>query len=119
MSGPATTAPVAKTAPQVAKAEPPVAKVDPLVEANLFLSHGRNERAEEILLDVLEANPAHQEAELKLLQIYAKRKDQAEFEKIARQLHTQTTGAGDNWLKAAALGCALPRMRHRLAPRSS
>ncbi len=97
---------VATPAPQVANVEPQAANVDPLVEANLFLSYGRDERAEEILIDVLEENPANQEAALKLLQIYAKRKDPAEFEKIAHALHTQTTGAGDNWLKAAALGSA-------------
>ena len=103
----ATAAPqVATAAPQVANFELQDANVDPMVGANLFLSYGRDERAEEILLDVLEENPAHEEAALKLLQIYAKRKDHAEFEKIAHALHTQTTGAGDNWLKAAALGSA-------------
>ena len=80
--------------------------VDPLAEADLYLNFGRDEQAEEVLKEALEKNPKHEEAQLKLLQIYAGRKDKAAFEKIARNLHTQTIGAGDNWLKAAAMGYA-------------
>ena len=78
--------------------------VDPLAEADLYLNFGRDAQAEEVLKEALEKNPKHEEAQLKLLQIYAGRKDKAAFEKIARSLNTQTGGAGDNWLKAAAMG---------------
>jgi len=44
---------------------------------------------------------------LKLLEIYAARKDKSAFGKIAGELHKQTGGAGDNWVKAAAMGYAL------------
>jgi len=80
--------------------------VDPLAEADLYLNFGRDAQAEEVLKEALEKNPKHEEAQLKLLQIYAGRKDKAGFEKVARSLNTQTGGAGDNWLKAAAMGYA-------------
>ena len=114
-----------KTAPKLAKASaavtaaiaatpvapPPAAAgaddVDPLAEADLYLSFGRDAQAEEVLKEALEKNPSHEAAQLKLLQIYAGRKDKAAFETVARNLHTQTKGAGDNWIKAAAMGYAI------------
>ncbi len=81
--------------------------VDPLAEADMYLNFGRDVQAEEVLKDALEKTPGHEEAQVKLLQIYAGRKDKAAFEKIARSLHAQTKGTGDNWVKAAAMGYAL------------
>ncbi len=80
--------------------------VDPLAEADLYLNFGRDAQAEEVLKEALQKNPQHEEAELKLLQIYAARKDKAEFEKVAKTLNAQTSGFGDVWLKAAAMGYA-------------
>ena len=80
--------------------------VDPLAEADLYLNFGRDAQAEEVLKEALAKNPQHEEAQLKLLQIYAGRKDKVEFEKIARNLHTQTAGVGDDWVKAAGMGYA-------------
>jgi pilus assembly protein FimV len=84
-----------------------VEDVDPLAEADLYLNFGRDAQAEEVLKEALGKNPNHEAVQLKLLQIYAGRKDKAAFEKIARNLHAQTKGAGDNWLKAVAMGWAL------------
>ncbi len=84
-----------------------VASADPLAEANLFFNFGRDERAEEILIEVLEEDPANEAAQFKLLQIYARRKDKAAYEKIAHNLHAQTQGAGDTWLKTASMGYEL------------
>jgi pilus assembly protein FimV len=89
-------------APAVAGSE----DVDPLAEADLYLNFGRDAQAEEVLKEALAKNPQHEEVQLKLLQIYAGRKDKTEFEKIARNLHGQTAGVGDNWLKAAGMGYA-------------
>lgn len=81
--------------------------VDPLAEADLYLNFGRDTQAEEVLKDALAKNPNHEEAKLKLLQIFAGRKDKDAFEKVAKDLHAQTDGIGDNWLKAAGMGYAL------------
>ena len=92
--------------PMIAPAVTGSDDVDPLAEADLYLNFGRDAQAEEVLKEALAKNPRHEEAQLKLLQIYAGRKDKAEFEKIAGNLHTQTAGVGDNWLKAAGMGYA-------------
>ena len=80
--------------------------VDPLAEADMYLNFGRDVQAEEVLKEALAKTPGHEEAQLKLLQVYAGRKDKAAFEKIAHTLHARTGGAGDNWVKAAAMGYA-------------
>ena len=92
-------------APVLAQAS--VDDVDPLAEADLYLNFGRDTQAEEVLKDALARNPNHEEAKLKLLQIYAGRKDKDAFEKLAKDLHAQTGGAGDNWVKAAGMGYAI------------
>ena len=109
-----------KSAPTLAKVGSPAAAiagsplmnpvasddVDPLAEADLYLNFGRDAQAEEVLKEALQKNPQHEEAQLKLLQIYAARKDKPEFEKVARSLNTQTSGVGDTWIKAAGMGYA-------------
>ena len=81
-------------------------EVDPLAEADMYLNFGRDVQAEEVLKEALAKTPGHEEAQLKLLQVYAGRKDKAAFEKIARTLYSRTGGAGGNWVKAAAMGYA-------------
>jgi pilus assembly protein FimV len=80
--------------------------VDALQEADLYLSFGRDAQAEAVLKDELQKNPTREDVQLKLLEVYAARKDKAQFEAVARNLNTQTSGVGDNWLKAAAMGFA-------------
>ena len=81
--------------------------VDPLAEAELYLNFGRDVQAEEVLKEALEKNPKNEEAQLKLLQVYAGRRDKDAFEKVARGLNSQTSGSGERWQKAAAMGYAL------------
>ena len=69
-------------APVVAQAS--VDDVDPLAEADLYLNFGRDTQAEEVLKDALAKNPNHEEAKLKLLQIYAGRKDKESDRKSTR-----------------------------------
>jgi pilus assembly protein FimV len=81
--------------------------VDPLAEAEVYIAYGRDGQAEEILKEALAKNPRREDVQLKLLEIYAARKDKSAFAKVAGDLHKQTGGSGDNWLKAAAMGYAL------------
>lgn len=60
--------------------------VDPISEAELFLNFGRDEQAEEVLKDALQRTPDNQPVRLKLLSIYANRKDVKAFSEIARVL---------------------------------
>lgn len=76
--------------------------VDPISEADLFLNFGRDAQAEEILKEALQNTPNNHQIHLKLLGIYAARKDAGSFSTIARQL--QGSGDNDAWQQAAAMG---------------
>ncbi len=76
--------------------------VDPINEADLFMSFGRDAQAEEILKDALGKNPASNQIRLKLLSIYANRKDTKSFSDIARQV--QDSGDAAAWAQAAEMG---------------
>ena len=82
--------------------ERPSEEVDPIAEADLFLSFGRDTQAEEVLKDALSANPGNLPVILKLLSIYANRKDANTFLTYARQV--KESGDEPAWGKAAAMG---------------
>ncbi|MGH8751125.1 MAG: FimV/HubP family polar landmark protein [Burkholderiales bacterium] len=78
--------------------------VDPLAEAEVYIAYGRDGQAEEILKDALKKDPARQEVQLKLLEIYSHRKSVSAVESIASALYAKTRGKGAIWEKAAQLG---------------
>ena len=78
-------------------------EVDPVAEAEIFLAYGRDAQAEDLLKEALAAFPTRYEIHLKLLQIYANRKDTRAFEQLARDLQ-KGTGSGDIWDQAVRLG---------------
>jgi pilus assembly protein FimV len=82
-------------------------EVDPLAEAEVYIAYGRDGQAEEILKEALAKNRNRQDAHLKLLEIYAARKDKNAFGRQAAEFSRLTGGTGDNWLKVAAMGYAL------------
>lgn len=78
--------------------------VDPIAEAEVYMAYGRDAQAEEILKDAIAKDPKRAELHLKLLELYAGRKDAQGFETVAGELYS-TIGAEDPlWAKAAALG---------------
>ncbi len=78
--------------------------VDPIAEAEVYMAYGRDAQAEEILKDAITKEPKRYELHLKLLEMYAGRKDTSAFEAIAGELYT-TLGSDDpNWEKVAILG---------------
>jgi pilus assembly protein FimV len=77
-------------------------EVDPISEAELFLNFGRDAQAEEILKDALSKNPSNRAVQLKLLTIYAGRKDANAFSIIARQI--KDSGDTAAWEQTTALG---------------
>ena len=99
----AAAAPVTETPAPAA----PTDEVDPLAEAEVYIAYGRDAQAEEILKDALTRNPIREDVQLKLLEIYAGRKDKAAFNGIASGFNKLTAGQGENWLKAAAMGYVL------------
>ncbi len=82
-------------------------EVDPVAEADVYIAYGRDAQAEEILKEALRTHPERLPVRLKLLEIYAARKDARAFEAQASELHGITRGHGDEWAQAAAMGLAL------------
>jgi len=79
-------------------------EVDPVAEADVYIAYGRDAQAEEILKEALRTHPERLPVRLKLLEIYAARKDQRAFETQAGELYGLTRGQGEEWTQAAALG---------------
>lgn len=82
-------------------------EIDPVAEADVYMAYGRDAQAEEILKEALAKDPGRQAVQLKLLEIYANRKDGASFEAVAKDLHAATGGQGEAWGRAAALGMSI------------
>ncbi len=82
-------------------------EVDPLAEAEVYVAYGRDAQAEEILKEAMAKEPTRQDVQLKLLEIYAARKDKGAFGKLAQGFNQLTGGKGENWTKVAAMGFAL------------
>lgn len=78
--------------------------VDPVAEADVYMAYGRDAQAEEILLEALKNEPSRHAIHVKLLEIYAQRKNVKQFEQLATELYGQTHGVGADWEKAAAMG---------------
>jgi pilus assembly protein FimV len=79
-------------------------EVDPVAEADVYIAYGRDAQAEEILKEALRTHPERHAVRLKLLDIYATRKDARAFESQASELYSLTRGQGDEWAQAAAVG---------------
>lgn len=82
-------------------------EVDPVAEADVYIAYGRDAQAEEILKEALRTHPERYPVRLKLLEIYAARKDTRSFETQATDLYSMTKGSGDEWAQAAALGLSI------------
>jgi pilus assembly protein FimV len=78
--------------------------VDPIAEADVYMAYGRDAQAEEILKEALQKDANRIPVQVKLLEIYANRRDAKSFEQIALKLKSQTNSTGADWDKAAALG---------------
>ena len=82
--------------------------VDPIAEAEVYMAYGRDAQAEEILKEAMTKDPNRHEIHLKLLEIYAARKNLIAFETLAGELYAAIGGkASPVWDKAAEMGRAL------------
>src|SRR5471030_2617768 len=82
-------------------------EVDPVAEADVYIAYGRDAQAEEILKEALRTHPERHPVRLKLLEIYATRKDARSFEAQASELYAMTKGQGDEWAQASAMGLSI------------
>jgi len=79
-------------------------EVDPVAEADVYMAYGRDAQAEEILKEALQKDPSRLAVRMKLLEIYAARKDLKAFETTANEIHAATGGQGPDWEKVVTLG---------------
>lgn len=82
-------------------------EVDPVAEADVYIAYGRDVQAEEILKEALRTQPERNAVRLKLLEIYASRKDARSFEIVATELFSLSKGAGEDWQQACSLGLGI------------
>lgn len=79
--------------------------VDPIAEAEVYMAYGRDAQAEEILKEAILKNPDRHEIRMKLLEIYAARRNPQAFETIAGELYAAVGNKSNSlWDKAAEMG---------------
>ena len=78
--------------------------VDPVAEADVYLAYGRDLQAEEILKEAIRTNPTRVAIHVKLMEIYAKRRDTHAFEKLAVEAFALTQGTGSVWAYVCEMG---------------
>ncbi|MBI1282999.1 MAG: hypothetical protein GC183_01510 [Thiobacillus sp.] len=79
--------------------------VDPIAEAEVYMAYGRDAQAEEILKEAIGKNPDRHEIRVKLLEIYAARRNTTAFESVAGELYA-ALGSKQSplWDKACEMG---------------
>ena len=78
--------------------------VDPVAEADVYLAYGRDQQAEDILKEALRTYPERIAIHTKLLEIFAKRRDNKAFESVALTAFKLTGGRGPEWTYISQLG---------------
>lgn len=79
-------------------------ETDPVAEADVYLAYGRDLQAEAVLREGLRTEPERLAIHQKLLDIYSRRLDLANFEAKARELYQLTDGQGEDWARVCAMG---------------
>lgn len=80
-------------------------EVDPVAEADVYIAYGRDEQAEEVLLDGVVSHPDRIDIKQKLLSLYHKRQNAEGFERIAEELYSQRAAlTGDVWQQVCEMG---------------
>jgi pilus assembly protein FimV len=79
--------------------------VDPIAEAEVYMAYGRDAQAEEILKEAIGKNPDRHEIRIKLLEIYAARRNAAAFAAAAGELYAALgSKPSPLWDKACEMG---------------
>lgn len=81
--------------------------VDPVAEADVLMAYGRDRQAEEILQEGLNKDPSRPAIHMKLLELYAKQENIAQFETVAEKLHGLNNGRGADWDRTLAVARTL------------
>jgi len=78
-----------------------------VADAAVYQAYGRDLQAEEILKEAMRATPERMAIRVKLLEVYAKRRDTKGFELLAGQVFNLTGGQGEDWAQVQAFGVGI------------
>ena len=80
-------------------------EVDPVAEADVYIAYGRDEQAEEVLLDGVVSHPDRIDIKHKLLSLYYNGKNSEGFERIAEELYSQRDElSSEAWQQISQMG---------------
>ncbi len=80
-------------------------EVDPIAEADVYIAYGRDEQAEEVLLDGISSHPDRVDVKQKLIGLYYKNKNTEGFERMAEEIFTQRDSlSADAWQEISDMG---------------
>ena len=83
-------------------------EVDPIAEADVYIAYGREEQAEEVLLDGVASSPDRIDIKQKLLNLYFKAENGQGFERIAEELYAQKDSMEPSvWQEVSQMGKTL------------
>jgi len=79
-------------------------EVDPVAEADVYIAYGRDEQAEEVLLDGVASHPERADIKHKLLTLYHKSSNVEGFERIAEELYSSGAASSEMWQEVVQMG---------------
>jgi len=80
-------------------------EVDPIAEADVYIAYGRDEQAEEVLLDGVASHPERGDIKVKLLGLYHKTQNAESFERLSEELYAnRETLAPNTWQEICEMG---------------
>ena len=80
-------------------------EVDPIAEANVYVAYGRDEQAEEVLLDGITSNPDRIDIKHKLLGLYHKNRKAEQFERLAEEVYANPDAVdSETWKDIVEMG---------------
>lgn len=80
-------------------------EVDPVAEADVYIAYGRDEQAEEVLLDGIAGHPERVDIKHKLLSLYHKTENAEGFERVAEELYSQREAVTPEvWEEVSTMG---------------
>lgn len=80
-------------------------EVDPVAEADVYIAYGRDEQAEEVLVEGIAVQPERIDIRHKLLTLYHKNNNVAGFERVAEELYSQSKDVTDDvWQEVSLMG---------------
>ena len=83
------------------------ATTDPISEADIYLTYGHRDQAEQVLASAIVSEPTRVDLKLKLLEVYQAQANLEKFEQTASQLSTFLSADTPEWVSVVQMGRAM------------